>query len=103
MVAKTTQIDARGQMVIPKDIRQRFGLSAGSLLLVESTPEGILLRPAKAVPTRLYTPKKMAALLLEDAIDATSYAHARKVVTEMGLDPDKIPHERPAGTNKSVS
>jgi hypothetical protein len=43
-----------------------------------------------------YTPQRKAALLLENAVDATDYAAAREAVRALGLDPDSIEHQPPA-------
>ena len=40
-----TKVSAKGQVVIPKDIRDRYRLEAGRILDVIETPEGVLLRP----------------------------------------------------------
>jgi AbrB family looped-hinge helix DNA binding protein len=37
-------ITANGRMSLPADIRKRLGLSAGGALLVEETPDGLILR-----------------------------------------------------------
>jgi AbrB family looped-hinge helix DNA binding protein len=37
-------ITANGRMSLPADIRKRLGLSGGGALLVEETPDGIVLR-----------------------------------------------------------
>ncbi|MDP1660621.1 MAG: AbrB/MazE/SpoVT family DNA-binding domain-containing protein [Phycisphaerales bacterium] len=94
-MATTIQVAARGTVVIPKQLRLLFGIEEGSLLILEQTEQGILLRPARAVPVEVYTPEKKARMLLEDAVDAEGYAAARRFVTHMGLDPDAVDHERP--------
>ncbi len=38
--------DSRGRILIPKDIREAHNIGPGSPVIIESTPEGILLRPA---------------------------------------------------------
>ena len=43
-----------------------------------------------------YTPRRLAQFLLENATDAADYAAARREVRKLGLDPDKIPHDRPS-------
>jgi len=43
-----------------------------------------------------YTPRRLAQFLLENATDAADYAAARREVRGLGLDPDKIPHDRPS-------
>jgi len=37
-------ITANGRMSLPADIRRRLGLSGGGALLIEETPDGIVLR-----------------------------------------------------------
>lgn len=44
-----------------------------------------------------YTPRRLAQFLLENATDAADYASARREVRKLGLDPDRVPHEPPAG------
>lgn len=95
MLTKTTQLGSKGVVVIPADFRTRLNLEVGSLLLLEEFEGGILIRPAKAVPVRVYSDRDRAKFLLEDAVDLPGYQAARRRVAEMGLDPDSIPHERP--------
>jgi len=66
-------------------------------VIFEETPEGILIRPAAAVPIESYTPRRKAEFLLNNAVDARDYARARKTVKAMGLDPDRIEHHKPGG------
>ena len=40
-----TVMSSKGQVVIPKKIRQSLGLEPGQPFLLESTDEGILLKP----------------------------------------------------------
>lgn len=49
----TTTVSAKGQVVLPKIIRQSRRWDAGTRLAVEDTSEGVLLKPAPAfAPTR---------------------------------------------------
>jgi AbrB family looped-hinge helix DNA binding protein len=41
-----TRVSAKGQVVIPKEIRLRHQMSPGRILDVVETPEGVLLRAA---------------------------------------------------------
>jgi AbrB family looped-hinge helix DNA binding protein len=41
-----TRVSAKGQIVIPKEIRTRHQMSPGRVLDVIDTPDGVLLRPA---------------------------------------------------------
>jgi len=93
--AETGRVGKRGTLVIPAALRRRYGLDEGALVLAEERPDGILIRPAVAIATETYTPKRQAAFLLENAVDAADYAAVRKTVRDMGLDPDRIPHSPP--------
>ena len=95
--SETVKMGRRGQTVIPQSLRRRFGLEEGSLVMFEETPEGILIRPAVALPLERYTPQRKAELLLSNATDKADYAKARKAVAAMGLDPDAIEHHKPRG------
>lgn len=93
----TTTVRKRGTIVLPARIRKRFGLEDGTLVIVEETDKGILIRPAMAVPLEVYSDERMAEFILSNAIDDSDYRQARDTVREMGLDPDSIAHDRPAG------
>lgn len=93
MVLETTKVGKRGTVVIPAALRRRFGLAEGSLVVVEVRDEGILIRPAVAMPVEIYTPERRAEFLLSNAIDAADYARAVEEVQKMGLDPAAIPHQ----------
>ena len=81
-------------MLIPAALRRRFGIEEGSLVIAEDREEGILIRPAAAVPLESYTPERRAEFLLSGAVDEEDYARAKEEVRKMGLDPDTIPHRR---------
>jgi AbrB family looped-hinge helix DNA binding protein len=42
----TTQLSTKGQVVLPKAVRDRRGWRAGDKLVVEERPEGVLIRKA---------------------------------------------------------
>lgn len=78
-----TIVSTKGQVILPKSIRQRRNWQAGTRLVVEETPDGILLRQVPAfAPT---TPDQVFGLLaiehppisIED-MDAAVLAEARK-------------------------
>ena len=49
----TTTISTKGQVILPKAIRRARHWDAGTRLVVENTPEGVLLKPEPAfVETR---------------------------------------------------
>ena len=91
----TARMGKRGVLVIPAALRRRFGLEEGSLVIAEDRGEGILIRPARAVPVEIYTPQRKAEFLLNNAVDEADYQWAREEVQKMGLDPDTITHIKP--------
>ncbi len=93
----TTKVGKRGTIVIPADLRRKYRLEEGSLVIAEARPEGVLLRPAVPLPIEIYTPERKAEFLLNNAITPEDYSWAVKEVQKMGLDPRIIPHEKPKG------
>jgi len=54
----TLTINSRGVVTLPAKLRQAMGLKADDQLIAETTPEGILLRPAVTLPVEMYTPQR---------------------------------------------
>jgi AbrB family looped-hinge helix DNA binding protein len=92
---QSARVGKRGAIVVPANLRKRFGIEEGSIVIAEETADGILIRPAMVVPVERYSPERKAEFLLSNAIDAADYRKARKEVRKLGLDPDSIPHRRP--------
>jgi len=55
----TLTINSRGVVTLPAKLRQAMGLKADDQLIAETTPQGLLLRPAVTLPLELYTPKRV--------------------------------------------
>jgi AbrB family looped-hinge helix DNA binding protein len=94
-MAETSRVGKRGAIVIPAALRRRFGIEEGTLVLAEARPDGILIRPAVALPIETYTDERKAEFLLANAVDRDDYAAAVREVRSMGLDPASIPHRPP--------
>jgi len=95
MISNTIKLGKRGTVVIPAALRQRYGLKEGSQLIIESLPDGVLLRPVVTFPVEIYSPERKAEFLLNNTTTLKEYAEAAKKVREMGLDPETIPHTKP--------
>lgn len=46
--AMSTTVSTKGQVILPKALRERRAWEPGTRLIVEETPEGVLLRQAPA-------------------------------------------------------
>jgi bifunctional DNA-binding transcriptional regulator/antitoxin component of YhaV-PrlF toxin-antitoxin module len=85
-----------GSITIPDELRERYGIEDGSLLLIEAGAEGIMLRPAGWPEPEVYTPERIAEFLLNNAVNAEDYQAAVEEVKALGIDPATIPHDRPS-------
>ena len=69
----TTTVSTKGQVILPKVIRERRKWVPGTSLIVEETEDGVLLKPApRFVPTRQ-----------EDVAGMLAYAGPAKTIEEM--------------------
>ena len=91
---ETSKVGKRGAVVLPARLRRRFGIEEGDLIIAEERGDGILIRPAVALPVEVYSPERVAEFLLNNAVDTQDYENARAEVMKMGLDPDSIPHTK---------
>ena len=92
------QVDASGAVSIPPDFLRKIGIQPNAQVAIEISGGSIIVRPPQAPwpDVETYTPARKAEFLLNGAIDEADYEAAVKVVQEMGIDPDTIPHDRPA-------
>jgi AbrB family looped-hinge helix DNA binding protein len=47
----TLKVDKAGRVILPKPLRDRLGLHAGSDLEIQEIPEGVVLKPAGRRPS----------------------------------------------------
>ena len=97
LIRETGKVGKRGTVVIAASLRRRFGLDEGSLIIEEEREDGVLIRPAVAMPVEVYGDERRAEFLLGNAVDEKDYRRARQEVEKMGLDPDRIPHRHRGG------
>lgn len=55
----TVTINSRGVVTLPAKLRQAMGLKPDDQLIAETTPQGLLLRPAVTLPLELYTSERV--------------------------------------------
>ena len=59
MMQATLTINSRGVVTLPVKLRQAMGLKKDDQLIAETTPQGLLLRPAVTLPLELYTQERV--------------------------------------------
>ncbi len=55
----TLTMTSRGVVTLPAKIRRELGLVADDQLLAETTPDGLILRPAVTLPIEIYTKERV--------------------------------------------
>jgi antitoxin PrlF len=55
----TLTITSRGVVTLPAKLREALGLKADDQLIAETTPDGLLLRPAITLPVEIYSEKRI--------------------------------------------
>ena len=70
---ETTRLSSKGQIIIPKSLRDSHHWRPGTEFIIEDTATGIILRPRGLFP----------ATKLEDGIGCTGYNGPPKTVEEM--------------------
>lgn len=68
----TLTINSRGVVTLPAKLRQAMGLKADDQLIAETTPEGLLLRPAITLPLELYSAQRVKEFDAAEAELATA-------------------------------
>lgn len=69
----SVRLSTKGQLVVPKEIRQRHGWTEGMELVLEVRGDGVLVRPARQLPETA----------LEDLVGCTGYKGPSKTLAEM--------------------
>jgi AbrB family looped-hinge helix DNA binding protein len=56
----TISVNQRGVITLPAKLRKVLGVKGDDLLIAETTPDGVLLRPAVALPIEIYSEQQRA-------------------------------------------
>lgn len=83
----TTVISTKGQVILPKAVRDERDWGPGTRLEVENTPDGVLLRAAP-----LFAPTRP-----EDVFASASYVGPAKSIEEMNASIEEEARRRHAG------
>jgi antitoxin PrlF len=56
----TLTVTDRGTITLPAKLRRQLGIKADDQLIAETTPDGLLLRPAVTLPVEVYSDTRIA-------------------------------------------
>ena len=59
-MTQVININDRGTLTLPKELRRRLGVNGNSQIVAEETDEGILLRAGVTFPIEIYSEKQLA-------------------------------------------
>ena len=59
-MTKVININERGTLTLPKEMRDKLGLKEAGQVVAEETAQGILIRTGVTFPVEIYTDKRVA-------------------------------------------
>ena len=62
----TVTINSRGVVTLPAKLRRAAGIRPDDQMIVETTPEGLLLRPAVTLPIEIYSEARLKEFAEEE-------------------------------------
>jgi bifunctional DNA-binding transcriptional regulator/antitoxin component of YhaV-PrlF toxin-antitoxin module len=77
-MTKVININNRGTLTLPKEMRCRLGVDRDAQVVAEETDEGILLRPAATFPIELYSEKRLAEFRRHNEEELAGYRFKKK-------------------------
>jgi bifunctional DNA-binding transcriptional regulator/antitoxin component of YhaV-PrlF toxin-antitoxin module len=77
-MTKVININDRGTLTLPKEMRRRLGVDGNAQVVAEETDEGILIRPGVTFPIELYSEKRLAEFHRNNDESLAGYRFARK-------------------------
>lgn len=73
MTPTTTRLSTKGQLILPKEVRERHGWEAGTVLEVVERGDAVLIRPVETLPETS----------LKDLVGCTGYRGPARSLAEM--------------------
>jgi AbrB family looped-hinge helix DNA binding protein len=86
-----TTLSTKGQIVVPKAMRDQKRWQAGTRLVLKDTPEGILITPEQA--KKIYTGDDIIGILQYDGPPVTIEQMNEAVFEEANRQDDRIRHQ----------
>jgi len=77
-MTKVLNINQRGTLTLPKEMRRRLGLKANGQIVAQETEEGILLRVGATFPIEIYSEKRLAEFRRNNEQALAAYRFKKK-------------------------
>jgi antitoxin PrlF len=74
----TITVNSRGVVTLPAKLRRAAGIRTDDQMIVETTPEGLLLRPAVTLPVEIYSEARLKEFAESEATLAKAFSRHRK-------------------------
>jgi AbrB family looped-hinge helix DNA binding protein len=78
MSRDTLVVSERGQVTLPKRLRDRLAIRPGSALIAEERDGALVLRPAAVTPLRIYSDEDIQDWLRADRVSAAERRRVRR-------------------------
>ncbi|TAN45837.1 MAG: AbrB/MazE/SpoVT family DNA-binding domain-containing protein [Nitrospirae bacterium] len=65
---ETVMVGERGQITIPKKLRERFGIKTKSPVVFDVTADGIVIKPALTIPIREFSDAFISDITKKDML-----------------------------------
>jgi bifunctional DNA-binding transcriptional regulator/antitoxin component of YhaV-PrlF toxin-antitoxin module len=77
-MTKVVNINDRGTLTLPKEMRRRLGVNGNAQVVAEETDEGILLRAGVTFPVEVYSDNRLAEFRRNNEEALARYRFKRK-------------------------
>jgi antitoxin PrlF len=81
MSKQTLIVSERGQITLPKNLRDRLAIKPGTALIAEEKDGQLVLRPALVTAVRIYSDAEIQGWLKEDRLTPTERKRILKKAT----------------------
>ena len=77
-MTKVININDRGTLTLPREMRRRLGVSRNAQIVAEETEDGILLRPGVTFPVEMYSEARLAEFRRNNEESLAGYRFKKK-------------------------
>jgi bifunctional DNA-binding transcriptional regulator/antitoxin component of YhaV-PrlF toxin-antitoxin module len=77
-MTKVVNINDRGTLTLPKEMRRRLGVNGNAQVVAEETDEGVLLRAGVTFPVEVYSDSRLAEFRRNNEDALARYKFKRK-------------------------